>query len=248
MMISATLIDLRGFPALAASAEAGKDERGATPIQRAKRRHRITAFGVALALLAAAAFGPPESQAADSPQTVVEVNARKVLAILNSGAPQNEKIERLQQVAYGSIDFDTVSRLVLAKYWKQFTVEQRQAFQDAFKQALTLSYSRRIGQSGREKVVVLGENPEPGGDVTVHTKIAGGKTDDLKVNYRLRQKEGAWYVIDVIVEGVSIVSSYRTQFQEIISQGGPDRLLAELREKKARGEGLAPAETTKKKI
>ncbi|HBZ69593.1 MAG TPA: hypothetical protein DEP35_07640, partial [Deltaproteobacteria bacterium] len=190
-MIPATLSDLRSFPALAPSAEAGEDEdQRSTAIQRAKRRRRVTALGGALTLMAAAAFGPPECRAADSPQTVVEVNARKVLAILNSGAPQTEKIERLQQVAYGSIDFDTVSRLVLAKYWKQFTPEQRQAFQDAFKQALTLSYSRRIGQFGREKVVILGENAEPGGDVTVHTKIVGGKTEDLKVNYRLRQKEG----------------------------------------------------------
>lgn len=218
-------------------------------MQPIKQKHR---WGVAAAdwcsrFLVPASFTPEECWAADAPQTVVEVNAQKVLAILNSDATEIEKTKRLQQVAYESIDFDTVSRLVLTKYWKQFTTEQRQTSQDAFKQALTLSYSRRIGQFGREKVVILGENPEPNGDVTVHTKIVGGKTEDLKVNYRLRQKEGAWYVIDVIVEGVSIVSSYRTQFQEIIHQGGPERLLVELREKNATGGGLAPVEAPKKK-
>lgn len=150
-------------------------------------------------------------------------------------------------MAYQSIDFDTVSRLVLANYWKQFTTEQRQTFRDAFKQALTLSYSRRIGRFGRQKVAILGEHPEPNGDVTVQMRIYGGSTNDLKVNYRLRQNEDVWYVIDVIVEGVSIVSSYRAQFREILRRGGPERLLVELREKNANGEGLAPAETTKAK-
>jgi phospholipid transport system substrate-binding protein len=61
----------------------------------------------------------------------------------------------------------------------------------------------------------------------------------MKVDYRLRQKDSTWYMIDVIVEGVSFVSSYRTQFQGIIGQGGPEQLLAQLRRKNASGEGLA---------
>ena len=167
------------------------------------------------------ALAPAASRAADSPRTVVELNSQKVLAILNSGDTDDEKIKRLEQLAYGAIDFDTVSRLVLAKYWKQFTPEQRQQFEEEFKRALTVSYGRRIGQFGQEKVVILGERQEPLGDVTVQSHIVGGKAGDIKVDYRLRQKDGTWYVIDVIVEGVSIVSSYRTQFQEIIGQGGP---------------------------
>jgi phospholipid transport system substrate-binding protein len=189
---------------------------------------------------------PAAIHAADSPRAVVEQNADRVLAILNSGASEDVKVKRLQRVAYETIDFDTVSRLVLAKCWKEFSAEQRRTFEDEFKQALTLSYSRRIGQFGREKVVILGDRVEPDGDVTVYSKIVGGKTEDLKVNYRLRQREDRWYVIDVIVEGVSIVSSYRTQFQEIVHQGGPARLLAELREKNASGVGLAPEEGPKK--
>lgn len=217
-------------------------------MQPTKRQRRWCSAPLAtmLALLGAAPVASGASKAGDSPQTVVAVNAQRVLGILNSDAPETAKIERLQQVAYETIDFDTVSRLVLAKYWKEFTTEQRETFRDSFKQALTLSYSRRIGQFGREKVAILGDHLEPNGDVTVQTRISGGRaTQDLKVNYRLRQKEDIWYVIDVIVEGVSIVSSYRTQFQEIIRQGGPERLLVELREKNAQGEGLAPAETTK---
>ena len=206
----------------------------------------VAVLSAALVLSGVMALTPRASRAGDSPRAVIEVNSQKVLSILNSGESDDDKIKRLEQLAYGTIDFDTVSRLVLAKYWKQFTPEQRQQFEEEFKRALTVSYGKRIGQFGQEKVVILGERQEPLGDVTVQSHIVGGKvkTGDIKVDYRLRQKDGTWYVIDVIVEGVSLVSSYRTQFQEIIGQGGPERLLAELRQKNASGEGLAPVETT----
>ena len=217
-------------------------------MQANKRMGRtgVAVLSAALVLPGFLMLAPGVARGAPSPREVVEGNSERVLAILNSGDSDDEKIKRLQEIAYTTIDFDTVSRLVLAKYWKQFTPEQRQQFEDEFKRALTVSYGRRIGQFGQEKVVLLGERQEPLGDVTVQSHIVGGKAGDIKVDYRLRQKDSTWYVIDVIVEGVSIVSSYRTQFQEIIGQGGPERLLAELHQKNTSGEGLAPVETTAK--
>ncbi len=215
------------------------------PNQRRNPRS-VALLSAVLVLPGVIALGPRVVRAADSPRAIVELNSQKALAILNSGESDDEKVKRLEQLAYGVIDFDTVSRLVLAKYWKQFTPDPRQEFEEEFKRALTVSYGRRIGQFGQEKVVILGERQEPLGDVTVQSHIVGGKAGDIKVDYRLREKDGTWYVIDVIVEGVSIVSSYRTQFQEIIGQGGPERLLTALRQKNASGEGLAPIETTAK--
>jgi len=202
----------------------------------------VATRAIELAIAVAMVLPATVSQAADTPRTVVEATAQETLAILNSSVGDAEKIKRLQQVAYESIDFETVSRLVLAKYWKQFTSEELQQFQDEFKRALTLSYGRRIGQFGREKVVILGERQEPLGDVTVQSRIIG-KSGEVRADYRLRRKGEAWYVIDVTVEGVSIVSSYRTQFQEIIGQGGPKQLLSQLHAKNVSGEGLAIPET-----
>jgi phospholipid transport system substrate-binding protein len=67
--------------------------------------------------------------------------------------------------------------------------------------------------------------------VTVRTQINGGDTAPVAVDYRLRNIAGEWRVIDIVVEGVSLVSSYRSQFQEIMSSGGPTRLLQVLHEK-----------------
>jgi len=102
---------------------------------------------------------------------------------------------------------------------------------------------RGVGQMARG-VGVVGARPhrcvEADGDVTVLTKIIGdkdGKRQDLaKVDYRLR-KRGEWRVIDVTVEGVSLVANFRSQFQSIMANGGINRLLSLLHEKNAAGEG-----------
>src|SRR6185436_6809869 len=91
-----------------------------------------------------------------------------------------------------------------------------------------------------EKVNLTGSRNETGGDVTVKTKIVrgGGGSNDILVDYRLRQRDGQWKIIDVIIEGVSLVSNFRSQFHDVVSNGGPEQLLSLLREKNAKGEPL----------
>ena len=102
-----------------------------------------------------------------------------------------------------------------------------------------MTYGRNVDNYKNEKVAILGERPEARDDVTVQTKILrGGGSDDVLVDYRLRQADGQWKIIDVIIEGVSLVSNFRSQFQDIVANGGPDRLLELLREKNAAGEPL----------
>jgi phospholipid transport system substrate-binding protein len=198
------------------------------------------------ALLTVCAFASLARANGTTPTSFVQENSEKVLAVLNSSSDEDAKIRELQRLADQSIDFDTVSRLVLAKYWKQCTPDQQAQFTQEFKKALTLTYARRIGQYGREQIQVLGNRPEQLGDVTVQSKVVGGKVGELRLDYRLRQKEGVWYVIDISIEGVSLVSSYRSQFQEVIGQGGIEKLLAQLREKNQNGQGLQPIEAADK--
>ena len=124
-----------------------------------------------------------------------------------------------------------MSRLVLARNWKRFSKPQQVEFVEEFKNFLAHSYGDRIDRYSEEDVEVTGERPEPRGDVTVHTKIVGGQYSDAVVDYRLRQKDGTWRIIDVVVEGISLVFNYRDQFKEVVSRHGPEGLLERLREK-----------------
>jgi phospholipid transport system substrate-binding protein len=81
------------------------------------------------------------------------------------------------------------------------------------------------------KVVVVGEVAEQRGDVTVKSKIVGGQFDGATIDYRSRARDGEWLVIDVVIEGVSLVSNFRSQFKPILAQGGAPELLARLKDK-----------------
>lgn len=192
-----------------------------------------------LALLALGLAGAAPAPA-QTPSQVVEGLANQVIAVLKNGQLDSpQKRAEVERIAYGAIDFPILSKLVLARNWPKFSAEQRATFEQEFKQHLSMTYGRNVDNYKNEKVQILGERPESRGDVTVLSKIVrGGGSEDVVVDYRLRQRDGQWKIIDVIVEGVSLVSNFRSQFQDIVANGGPDRLLTLLREKNASGESL----------
>lgn len=193
------------------------------------------------ALLAAAWVAlSPGAVRADTPSQVVDGLASQVVAVLKDAALSSaQKRERIEQIAYGAIDFTTLSKLVLARNYAKFSPEQRSQFETEFKRHLSMTYGRNIDSYQNEKVQITGERPESRGDVTVISKILrGSASENISVDYRLRQTDGQWKIIDVIIEGVSLVSNFRSQFQDIVAQGGPQKLLTLLAEKNASGESL----------
>jgi phospholipid transport system substrate-binding protein len=192
-------------------------------------------------LLLTALTGATPPATAQSPSQVVDGLASQVIAILKNGALDSpQKRGQIEQIAYGAIDFPTLCKLVLARNWPKFSAAQREQFEQEFKQHLSMTYGRNVDNYKNEKVEILGERPEARGDVTVQTKILrGGGNEDVAVDYRLRQSGGQWKIIDVIIEGVSLVANFRSQFQDIVANGGPDRLLKLLQEKNQAGESLA---------
>jgi phospholipid transport system substrate-binding protein len=205
-----------------------------TTSSTATRRSGFAALALGLVLTGRA------GAADQSPSQVVDGLANQVVPILQDKAlTSDQKRERIEQIAYQAMDFDTLSRLVLARNWSKFSPAQQSEFVEQFKQHLSVTYGRNVDNYHNEKVKLLGERAEGHGDVTVQTKILrGGPSEDVLVDYRLRQRDGQWKIIDVIVEGVSLVSNFRSQFQDIVANGGPDRLLTLLKEKNAKGEPL----------
>jgi phospholipid transport system substrate-binding protein len=205
-----------------------------------KVRSRLPIVGLAGALLLAGlgAFAAP-ARADDPAAAVVEKTTSGVIAILvDKSLSTDEKRKRVEAVVLQSVDFETLSKLVLARNWTKFTDAQRTEFMDLFRNHLSMTYGRNVESYKNEKVQITGARAETGGDSTVKTKIVRGGSNDILVDYRLRQRDGTWKIIDVVIEGVSLVSNFRSQFQDVVSSGGPERLLALLREKNAKGEPL----------
>jgi len=177
----------------------------------------------------------PPTRAADSPRTVVDATTSSVIATLaDKSLSMPEKHRRVEEIVYARVDFDTLSRLVLGRGWNQLNEEQRGEFEREFKQNISATYGRNVESYENERIAIVDDRQEPRGDWTVRTKIVRHGSDDISVDYRLRETDGTWKIIDVTIEGLSLASNYRSQFQEIMANGGIDHLLTILREKNAR--------------
>jgi len=195
-----------------------------------------------VALAGIAVFSIAASAPAPGPREVVASTVDAVLAVLKDAKLTPEaRRERIVEIAYERFDFATMSKLVLAKYWKRFDPAQREEFLKEFKDFLAHRYGDRIDRYEQEKVEIVGERSAKGGDAIIQTRIDRPRAEAVLVDYRLRSREGAWRVIDVKIEGISLVSNYRDQFHEVLSHGGPDKLLTQLRERNAgRGDADDP--------
>jgi len=204
----------------------------------------------ALLTLALACTFPTAVLAADAPagdgsgpRATVQSTTSQVIAVLaNGGLSVDQKRHKVEEIVYAEVDFETLSRLVLARNWSQLSEAQQKQFMEEFRQNLSATYGRNVESYKNEKVRIIEDHAEPRGDWTVRTKIVRNGSDDINVDYRLRQINGTWKIIDIIIENVSLVANFRSQFQEIMSNGGPTRLLQVLHEKNEKGEPLkAPA-------
>jgi phospholipid transport system substrate-binding protein len=189
--------------------------------------------GLALGLLLALGPGGALAAPADGARAAMEKTVADVLAILGDDSLSLPvKRDRIQAIAYDRFDFVTMSKLVLKRDWKKFDAAQQQEFVAEFKEHLSARYGENLGRYEREKVEVTSHHTETNGDVTVKTVIRGGQYDGTPVNYRLRNAS-EWRVIDVVIENVSLVSSFRQQFADVLAKSGPTGVLARLKERNA---------------
>jgi phospholipid transport system substrate-binding protein len=192
----------------------------------------LLACGIGAASAASTATG-------DAPRALVDKLSSAVLGVLGDNSLSAEsKRQKLEQLVYANVDFDTLSRLVLARNWSTFSPAQQDEFVREFKRHLSLTYGKNVESYKNEKIAITGDHEEARGDWTVQTRILRGGPADISVNYRLRQTPGGWRIIDFVIENVSLVANYRAQFQDILGSGKPEKLLALLRDKNERGEPL----------
>jgi phospholipid transport system substrate-binding protein len=203
------------------------------------------------AVLAAILLAPPLAHAADSPaagddstlapRPLIDKLVTQLLGILRD--PKLSKADKRQQVrdlAYSHMDFETLSRLTLGRHWRELTDDQKKRFMEEYRKHLTATYGHTSDEYTDEDIHVLGDRTESDGDVIVSTSIIGSENggprkEIAKVDYRLRNKPGAggWRIIDVTISGVSLVTNFRSQFQEVIANGGIDHLIQLLHDKNA---------------
>jgi phospholipid transport system substrate-binding protein len=158
-----------------------------------------------------------------------------VLEVLRDSALKAEsakeiKKEKLRLIYDRMFDDVELSRRTLALNWNKFTIAQRQEFVQLFRQVLEKSYVDKILAYTDEKIVFDKENKLSENQSEVPTRIVTS-SKEIPIAYRMIIKDGIWKVYDVIIENVSLVQNYRTQFNDILAKNAPDQLLETLRKK-----------------
>lgn len=172
--------------------------------------------------------------AAQSPQELVKQTTDQMLSKLRDERQvidqHPERIyDLVDQIVLPHFDFERMSQLVLGKYWRSASPEQRQRFVEQFRNLLVRTYAKSLSSYTDNKVNFLpfrgGPTPQ---DVTVRTEVEQPGGFPIPIDYSLYLKDDEWKVYDVVVDGVSLVTNYRTTFANQIRQDGLDKLIATL--------------------
>lgn len=189
----------------------------------------------AAALALAAALGATPPAGTNEAQAVIRATIDAVLGVLRDGAlSDGDKLDRIETIVEGRFDFQRMAKLVLGRNRRKLSAEQQAEFADEFRRHLSLTYGRRINRFSDETVELRGHVEHANGDVTIQTVIVGGEADGATIAYRMRERDGSWYAIDLIIEDVSLIANFRSQIQEIVTSKGPGELIRVLREKNER--------------
>ena len=146
--------------------------------------------------------------------------------------PQKEpqRREELRKSISTIFDYQEMAQRSLATHWKGRTPAERREFVSLFQTLLENSYAGKIESYRNEKIVYLKESVD-GQHAEVKSKVIVPKGDEYTLDYRMIEKSGKWTVYDVVIEGVSLVSNYRGQFNRIINKEGYPALVKKLRTK-----------------
>ncbi len=172
-----------------------------------------------------------------APDALVKQTAEEVLTIIkNDKEIQAGNQQQLFAVVETKIlpyfDFDRVCRMVLGKNWKAATPEQQASFQKEFRSLLLRTYATALGKYKNQVIEYKPLHAEPDGKtVSVKTQIIQAGGPPVAVDYSLVKSDAGWKVYDIVIESVSLVTNYRSQFGNEIRQNGLDSLNKKLADK-----------------
>ena len=186
-------------------------------------------------LMCIALAGLPGMLFAGAPLDTVKRNVDSVLQILRDPKLQGEsgrkvKEQKIEAVVDQLFDFVELSKRTLGLNWNQFTIEQRKEFVQLFRSILRDAYLNRITTYSNEQIAFIKEAPLSDRTFEVQAVVTT-KSGQIPLSCRVIKEGTDWKVYDVVIEGVSLINNYRTQFREILANDPPEKLLEILRKR-----------------
>jgi phospholipid transport system substrate-binding protein len=165
-----------------------------------------------------------------SPSTSIKQTVDEVLAVLRTpDLGRQQRRDMVRDIVRPRFDYRAMSQIILAQNWRKATALQKDRFVELFRDLIEYTYFSAMDKYTGE-TVRMGLERTSGNRAIVQTYV-NSSTKEVPVNYSLRLKDDDWFAYDVTVDGVSLVSNYRTSFRNLVNEKGMDGLLQELKHK-----------------
>ncbi len=180
-------------------------------------------------------YFPFVSARAADPLEIVKSAADRAVQVLQdpqlkTPEKKQERIARLKEIVNPIFDYEEMARRCLGPYWRQRTPAEQQEFARLFRAFLEKTYSEKI-DFYKSETIVFGRETIDQDYAQVDSTVTDPKGENFSVVYRLKRTDGRWKVYDAVVENVSIVNNYRTQFERVISKSSYEELKKMLQDK-----------------
>lgn len=211
-------------------------------------RRRLLASLLGIAIVACGLSGPVRADAlSDGAHKFVASLADKAidtLAVKNLSEEQRE--QRFRSLLREHFDLEAIGKWVLGRYWRGATTAEREEYLALFEDLIVKTYANRFKEYTGEQLTIQDAIPGGDDDAIVHSEIIRPNgAPPIRVDWRVRSPDGSYKIVDVIVEGVSMSQTQRSEFSSVIRRHGGDikGLLAALKDITARGGDLSSAAT-----
>lgn len=200
-------------------------------------RHRLTTWVVAI-IISLSAANP--SQAGD-PTERIRFVVEQGIEILNETKLQSKNskrvyLDRLREVVFPLFNFPEMAKRSLGFHWRQLSPEERQEYVTLFTDLLERSYAGKIDLYDGETVIFMREVVEDN-YARVDSKIVSKKGEEFSIDYKLLRTNDDWRIYDVVVEHISLVNNYRSQFNRVIANSSYENLIKKINRKLKELEG-----------
>src|SRR3972149_2509557 len=177
----------------------------------------------------------PDPSRAGIPSDQIRQTADKVLLILQdprlkAADKKKERRDQLRQVISVRFDFNEMAKSSLGQHWQRRSAEEQRQFVQLFTDLLERSYADQIESFNGEKILYGRENQDRD-HAEVNTRVVSNKGEEFSVNYKLYSAEREWKVYDVVIENISLVNNYRSQFNRVITHDSYEELVRRMKEK-----------------
>ena len=196
--------------------------------------HRTVIACVMMSVLATASWlvvasaGEPQDKIQQTINTVIDILADESL---KSAKKTEERRNKMRQAVAQYFGFTEMAQRTLGQHWRKLTPAQKEEFVPLFSDLLERSYVNKIEGASptKDNIRYVKESIDKDGYATVVTVISNPRDQNFDVEYRLIKRGSDWQVYDVVIEGVSLVNNYRTQFNKIIRQDSYQSLVKQMK-------------------